>query len=135
VRRFGHDLPTVAQHAVNVIIHRLQTRQQPLPVVFPNPIFSRSKDFTFIFITMVRSQLLQLPSGWSRTKRCQLLAIVGEQIAKSKLCNKRSNCLQTQCAETQNGSIPRPYEAVAEPLSDFARFENSRDGISYLKFE
>jgi hypothetical protein len=38
VRGFGHDLPTITQHARNVFIHCLHARQQPLPVVFPRPI-------------------------------------------------------------------------------------------------
>jgi len=38
VRGFGHDLPTIAQHGRNVLVHCLHARQQPLPVVLSRPI-------------------------------------------------------------------------------------------------
>ena len=35
---FRHDLPTLVQHACEVLVHCLHAREQPLSVVLPSPI-------------------------------------------------------------------------------------------------
>jgi hypothetical protein len=47
MRRFGHDFPAVTQHTCHVPIHCLHRWQEPLPIVFPGPIFLVSKRFNF----------------------------------------------------------------------------------------
>jgi hypothetical protein len=61
MRILSDELPTVAQHAGNVLIHCLHAGEQPLPVIFPGPIFLVSKRFYFhdgtligFFIHMLR---------------------------------------------------------------------------------
>jgi hypothetical protein len=67
VRSFAHDLPTIGQHACNVLIHCLHARQQSLPIVFPRPISLVGKRFHFhIRHSLPISQLSSLSGaiGW-----------------------------------------------------------------------
>src|SRR6266852_239377 len=85
VRGFGHDLPTIAQHARNVLIHCLHAWQQPLPVVFPRPISLVRKRFHshLRHRGYFPAHALSKAIGWHE---CPQIApcIVGEQIAKRK---------------------------------------------------
>lgn len=77
VRGFGHDLPTIAQHARKVLIHRLHARQQPLPIVFPRPISLVCKGFHFHLRHHGRiSQLPSLLKRWASMKAQKLLPVL-----------------------------------------------------------
>src|SRR5229473_2271668 len=48
---FRHYFPTVVQHACNMLVHGLNARKQPLPVVLPRPISFVCKGLHFHLVT------------------------------------------------------------------------------------
>ena len=87
MRSFRHDLPAIAQHARDVVIHCLHARQQPLPVVFPRPISLVRKRLHFHPATPQRlflAPFLQETRLDRVSEGTKSLSIVGEQIAKRK---------------------------------------------------
>src|SRR5579883_1858960 len=74
VRCLGHDLPSVAQHAGNVTVHRLHARQQSLPIVFSCPIpfigkrFNLHTQFPFPEIRLQRIDASSFQKSWESSR-------------------------------------------------------------------
>jgi len=91
----GHDVPTVAQHACNMLVHGLHAWEQPLPVVLPGPIPLVSKRLHFHLGRCLAPLHSWLPS--LQENLCtglytgsEIILIVDEQIANLKQMLLRS---------------------------------------------